>query len=165
MTTANSPTTETADREIVITRIFDAPRVLVWRAWTEPERVMVWWGPRGFTNTFHEIDVRPGGVWRFIMHGLDGVDYPNKIVYIEVVRPERLVYVHTRDIEDDPEQFQTTVAFTERGGKTELTMRALFASAAARDEVVKKYGAIEGANQTLDRLGEHLETMGGRARS
>src|ERR1700722_521534 len=86
--------TATAGREIAATRIFDAPRELVFRMWTEPEHVAKWWGPIGFTNTIHEMDVRPGGVWRFIMHGPDGVDYPNKNVYLEVVRPDRLVWDH-----------------------------------------------------------------------
>jgi len=89
------------------------------------------------------------------MHGPDGVDYDNRIVYEEVVRPERLVYTHGSS-DDDPDQFQTTVTFVEQNGKTELTMRAVFASAAARDKVVEEYHAIEGGNQTLDRLGEHL---------
>src|SRR2546430_11151240 len=83
--------TVTSDREILLTRVFDAPRELVFKVWTDPEHVGRWWGPRGFTNTIHEMDVRPGGVWRFTMHGPDGVDYLNRIVFIEVARPERLV--------------------------------------------------------------------------
>lgn len=70
----------TADREIATTRIFDAPRKLVWKAWTDPNHVAHWWGPNGFTNTIHEMNVAPGGVWRFMMHGPDGTDWPNKIV-------------------------------------------------------------------------------------
>ena len=77
----------TADREIAATRIFDAPRELVWKAWTDPKHVAQWWGPNGFTNTIHEMNVSPGGVWRFMMHGPDGTDYPNRIVFIEVVEP------------------------------------------------------------------------------
>ena len=67
-----------SDREIVTTRVFDAPRELVFKAWTDPDHLAKWWGPKGFTNTFQEFDMRPGGVWRFIMHGPDGVDYKNK---------------------------------------------------------------------------------------
>jgi len=111
--------------------------------------VAQWWGPRGFTNTIHEMDVRPGGVWRFIMHDPDGVDYQNKIVFIEVVKPERLVYSHGDD-EDGPGQFHVTVTFAEQERKTRLTMRMLFGSAAERDQMVKEFGAIEGGNQTLD---------------
>ena len=70
-----------ARREIITTRVLDAPRELVWKAWTDPKHVAEWWGPNGFTNTIHEMDVRPDGVWRFIMHGPDGVDYKNEIVF------------------------------------------------------------------------------------
>jgi uncharacterized protein YndB with AHSA1/START domain len=155
----SSPATEPSDREIVFTRLFDAPRELVWEAWTDPQQVVQWWGPRGFTTTTHEMAVRPGGVWRFIMHGPDGTDYPNKIVYTEVVPPERLAYTHGADDGDESGQFQVTVTFADQGGKTTLTMRSLFASAEERDKVVKEYGAIEGGNQTLDRLAEHLARL------
>ena len=149
----------TSDREIVTTRVFDAPRELVWKAWTDPKHTAQWWGPRGFTNTIQEMDVRPGGVWRLIMHGPDGTDYPNKIVYMEVVEPERLVYEHGDD-QDNGLVFHVTVSFVAQGGgKTQVTMRALFDSAAQRDQVIEEFGAIEGGNQTLDRLGEYLAKM------
>lgn len=144
------------DRELVFNRVFDAPRELVFEAWTDPKHVGHWWGPNGFTITTHEMDVRPGGVWRFIMHGPDGVDYENKIVYTEIVKPERLVYLHGSDEEDESGQFQVTVTFAEQGSKTRITMQMLFASAADRDRVVEEFGAIEGANQTLDRLAAYL---------
>ena len=143
-----------SDREIVITRVFDAPRDLVFQAWTDPQHVGSWWGPTGFTTTTHEIDIRPGGVWRFIMHGPDGVDYPNKIVYLEIAKPERLVYDHGD--EGQPGYFHVTITFAEENGKTRLTMRSLFSTAEEREMVVTKYHAIEGGNQTLDRFGEHL---------
>jgi uncharacterized protein YndB with AHSA1/START domain len=144
------------DRELVITRVFDAPRELVFETWTDPKHVGHWWGPNGFTVTIYEMDVRPGGVWHFVMHGPDGVDYENKIIYTEIVKPERLVYIHGSGEEGEPGQFQVTVTFTEQGNKTQLTMQMLFASAADRDKVVEEFGAIEGANQTLDRLADHL---------
>ena len=140
-----------AKRELVITRVFDAPRSLVFKAWTDPKHIAQWWGPNGFTNTIYEMDVRPGGVWRFIMHGPDGVDYKNKSVYIEIVRPERLVYSHVTG-----PKFQMTVTFAEQGDKTKLNARMLFESATLRDRVAKEFGAIEGLNQTMDRLAEHL---------
>jgi uncharacterized protein YndB with AHSA1/START domain len=71
----------------VLTRTFDAPRELVFNAWTDPKQITQWWRLTGFTTTTHEMDVKPGGVWRFVMHGPDGTDYKNKIVFIEVVRP------------------------------------------------------------------------------
>ncbi len=148
----------TSDREIVVTRVLDAPRELVWQAWTEPEHVAQWWGPNGFTNTIQEMDVRPGGVWRLVMHGPDGTDYPNKIVYLEVVNPERLVYDHGDD-QVNGLLFHVTVNFAEQGGKTRVTMRAIFDSAAERDRVVREFGAVEGANQTMDRLRQYLTRM------
>lgn len=159
MNEKNREPAETADRELVFTRVFDAPRALVWKAWTEPEHVARWWGPNGFTTTTHAMDVRPGGVWRFVMHGPDGVDYENRIVYVAVVKPERLVYQHGGGDDAEPVNFEVTVTFADRAGKTELAMRMVFPSAAARDHVVKKYGAVEGAHQTLARLASHLATM------
>ena len=154
-TARSSNATSTSDREIVMTRVFDAPRELVFKAWTDPEHVTQWWGPHGFTTTIHEMDVRPGGVWRFVMHGPDGVDYQNKVVYIEVVKPERLVYSHTGGA-----TFQTTVTFAEKSGKTTVTVQMLFPSAAEHDRVVRKFGAIEGLKQTLARLGDYLAKTG-----
>ena len=146
----------TSDREIVTTRTFDAPRDLVFKMWTDRRHIERWFGPDGFTTTTHEMDVRPGGVWRFIMHGPDGTDYPNRVTYEEIVAPERLVYTHDDDGDGDGRQFRTTVTFEERDGKTLLTMRAVFATAAERDRVVEEVGAIEGAMQTLNRLAEYL---------
>jgi len=144
-------------RSIVVTRVFDAPRTLVFDAWTDAKHVGRWWGPKGFTTTTHQIDVRPGGVWRFTMHGPDGADYPNKITYLEIVKPERLVY--DNGDQGEPGYFQSTVTFAEEGMKTRLSLRMLFPTAGERDAVVKKYNALEGANQHLDRLGEQLEKM------
>ena len=158
MTMTNRPAGEPAEQEFVFERIFDAPRELVFKAWTDPEHLAHWWGPKGFTNTFREIDVRPGGVWRFVMHGPDGTDYDNKVVFSEVVEPERLVYTHGGDEDGESGQFQVTVTFAEEGDKTRLTMQMLFESAAERDKMIE-FGAIEGANQTLDRLAEHLARM------
>jgi uncharacterized protein YndB with AHSA1/START domain len=154
---ANNTITSVKDRELIITRVFNAPRKLVFEAFTDPEQLPQWWGPRGFTITVQEFDIRPGGVWRFVMHGPDGVDYDNKIVYIEVLSPQLLVYSHGGDEED--EQFQVTVTFAELDNKTELTMRMLFKSAAELDKVVKEHGAIEGAKSTLNRLEEQLAKM------
>jgi uncharacterized protein YndB with AHSA1/START domain len=148
----------TADREIVIERTVNAPRELVWRAWTEADQIAKWWGPNGFTTTIHAMDVRVGGAWRFIMHGPDGTDYPNKIVYREIVKPERLVYDHGEDNDARSSSFRSTVTFVAQGRKTKVTMRALFASAEARAATLK-YGAIEGGEQTLARLDQHVATM------
>ena len=153
----DSSASATADREIVITRLIDAPRERVFEAFTDPAQVGEWWGPTGFTTTTHEMDVRAGGTWRFIMHGPDGVDYPNWIAYHEVVRPERLVYDHGGN-RPDPE-FHVTITFADEGGRTRLTMRSLFPTAAAREYVVREVKAIEGGNQTLDRLVQFLSSL------
>ena len=143
---------------IVVTRLVDAPRELVWQAWTEPQHIAQWWGPNGFTNTIHAMEVKPGGVWRFIMHGPDGTDWPNKIVYREVVRPERLVYDHSGEGANDPHRFHVTVTFTDKNGMTEIVMVSLFPSLEARNAVLK-FGALEGGGQTLDRLAAYLSTI------
>ena len=147
----------TADREIVLSRLLDAPRELVFDVWTDPKQIVQWWGPRGFTTTSQEMSVTPGGVWRFVMHGPDGRDYKNKIIYTEVVKPERLVYRHAGEDEHEDVRFHVTVTFQAQGRKTLLTMRSLFATAQEREEVVTKYGALEGGRQTLERLAEYVE--------
>jgi len=147
----------TADREIGTERMLDAPPELVWKAWTDPKHVAQWWGPNGFKNTIHEMDVRPGGVWRFMMHGPDGTDWPNIVTFIEVERPARLIYLHGDDRE--PDMFHVTVTFENVAGKTKLTMRSLFKTKEARDFVVEKHGAVEGMQQTLGRLTQYLREM------
>lgn len=146
---------DTSDRELLITRLLNAPREKVFQVWTDPNHIAQWWGPKGFTTTIHEMDVRPGGLWRYIMHGPDGVDYGNRIAYTEVVPPERLVYWHGEDEDDDPNRFHVTVRFEDQGGKTNLSMRLILASASALEEA-KKYGAVEGGNSTMDCLEEYL---------
>jgi uncharacterized protein YndB with AHSA1/START domain len=147
----------TADREIATTRILNAPRELVWKVWTDPKHIALWWGPKGFTNTIHKMDVRPGGEWLFIMHGPDGVDYPNKVVFVEVKKPERLLYIHGD--EGAPGYFHVTVKFEDQGAKTKLSMQMLFKTKAERDDVVEKYGAVKGLNENMDRLAEYLKKM------
>lgn len=148
----------TADREIILTREFNAPRDLVFQAWTDPAHLPHWFGPNGFSLTIYEIDVRPGGMWRYMMHGPDGTDYPNRMVYQEVVRPERLVYLHGEDVDDDPNAFHVTVRFDEEGGRTRVTSRMVFNTVAQREEAAG-FGAIELGQQTMERLAAHLETM------
>ena len=144
----------TADRELVATRVFDAPRELVFKLWTDPEHLGKWWGPRGFTTTTASMDFRPGGVWRYCMHGPDGTDYENRVTYSEIVEPERICFKHGGADDIEPVSHETTATFEDVGGKTKVTMRLLFASAKHRDFVVEKYGAAEGLVQTIDRLTE-----------
>ena len=149
--------TSTANREIVITRVFDAPRELVWEAWTNPEHVVHWWGPNGFTTTIEKMDVRVGGVWKHVMHGPDGKDYPNKSVFTEVIKPERIEFSHDGGTKGKPGvQFDATWTFEALGVQTKVTIYMLFPTASDRDRVVKEYGAIEGGKQTLARLADYL---------
>ena len=152
-------TSPTADREIVISRVFNAPRDLVFNAWTDSRHIAEWWGPNGFTTTVHEMDVRPGGVWRFVMHGPDGVDYDNKVVFHEVVPPERLTFTHGTGAPDD-QGFEVTVTFVEESaGNTRLTLRQQYATTAERDYVARQYRAVEMGYQTLDRFAAFVETV------
>ena len=148
-----------AEREILVTRVFDAPRELVFAVWTDPKHLAHWWGPDGFTTTTSAFDLRPGGVWRFVMHGPDGQDYQNRVTFDEIVRPERLVYHHGGGDDVEPVQFRTTVTFEDLGGRTRVTLRGVFPSLAERNRVIKEYGADKGLVQTLTRLGAHLATL------
>ena len=161
MTAQDQVIATTPDREIVLKRTLDAPRELVFEVWTDPKHLLQWWGPNGFTLTIREINVTVGGVWRFIMHGPDGRDYNNKIVFIEVVKPERLVYRHSGEEGTEPVSFQTTVTFADRDGKTDLTLRAVFDTNEARDAAIRTHGAVEGGKQTLGRLGVYLAGLKG----
>ncbi len=161
MTPQNEPlkgagNSQVSDREFVITRLLDAPRELVFEVWTDPEHVAHWWGPNGFTTTTDEMNVKPGGFWRFAMHAPDGMEYPNRIEFLEVVENERLVYTHDSGVANDPGRFHVTVTFEEEDKKTRLTMRALFESAEIFDKLVKEFGIIEGGQQTVDRLEAYL---------
>ena len=135
--------------EILATRILDAPRELVWRAWTEPQRLARWWGPHGFRTTTQSMDVTPGGAWRFVMHGPDGRDYPAEMVFAEVSPPARLTYDHTV-----PPRFRQEVTLVAVGeARTRVTVRSIFPS----PEDVQPY-AVGGLGQTLERLAADLRT-------
>ncbi len=157
METNHQAASSTADREIAITRILEAPRELVYEVWTNPEHVAQWWGPNGFTNTVHHMEVKVGGEWKLTMHGPDGTDYPNLIIFKEIIAPEKLVYIHGTGDEPEEDRFFVTVNFNDLGNnKTELKMRMVFKTKAMRDEVVEKYGALEGAHQNANRMEQYL---------
>ncbi|MBA4106379.1 MAG: ATPase [Pirellula sp.] len=156
----NPATTDLSnDSEIVITRLLNAPRELAFSAWTDPEKVVKWWGPNGFSITIERMDVRPGGVWKYVMHGPDGVDYPNKTVYEEIVPPELLSYSHSGG---DPARgeravlFHSTVTFVQESDQTRITLRMKFKSPEDRTYVIEKFGAVEGGVQHVARLNEFL---------
>lgn len=141
-----------ADLDIVSTRVFDFPRDLVFSAWTDPVHLAHWWGPKGFTNSFKEFDLRPGGNWRLVMHGPDGVDYRNHSVFVEIVPPERIVFDHVSG-----PYFRVTVSFEDIGGPTRITFRTLFDTPAVRAQV--KTFAIKATEENFDRLQKELKRM------
>lgn len=144
-------------RSIVGSRVFDAPRDLVFAAFTDPKNLAQWWGPNGFTTTTHSFEFRAGGVWRFVMHGPDGRDYQNRVTYDEIVPPERIVYHHGGGDDVEPVQFRTTVTLEDLGnGKTRLTWHGQFPSAEERARVVKDYGADKGLGETMARLAAYV---------
>lgn len=149
-TRPHSAAEEASDREIVTTRVIDAPRERVFDAWTDPDRLVRWWGPNGFTSTFHEFDPRPGGVWRFVIHGPNGVDCRNSSVFVEVARPEKIVLDHV-----SPPRFRLVATFADRAGKAELTFCQRFGSAEECNRI-KTYAA-EANEQNLDRLEAELK--------
>ncbi|MGN7358957.1 SRPBCC family protein [Paenibacillus sp. SAF-054] len=140
------------ENELMATREYDVPRELVFRAWTEPDLLTRWWGPAGFTNTFHECDIRPGGAWKFIMHGPDGVDYPNHNVFVEMMQPERVVIEHL-----NVHEFRVTATFEEVDGRTRVTFRQRFKKKEEFEQA--KPVCIEANEQQLDRLGKVLAEM------
>jgi uncharacterized protein YndB with AHSA1/START domain len=144
---------KTADREISITRILNAPKELVFEVWTDPKHISQWWGPNGFTTTIHEMDLRVGGKWVHTMHGPDGKDYPNEAIFTEIVKPDLIKFTHTLP------KFYVTVTFEAIGLKTKLTMSNVFETAEIRNLVAEKYGAIEGQVQTINRFEEFLAKM------
>ena len=144
-----------APKDIVVTRLLDAPRERVFDAWTDVSRVSRWWGPRGVTTTTHSFDLRAGGAWRYTMRAGDGKEYPYRALYREVLRPARVAYRHD-DGGATGQGFDVEVTFDDRDGKTLVTLRTICASAFERDRMVHEHAAIEGAKQTLDRFAEVL---------
>jgi uncharacterized protein YndB with AHSA1/START domain len=141
--------------KIEIERIYDAPVKMVWDAWTDDKQVVKWWGPRGFTITTHDKDLRTGGHWHYTMHGPDGKDYENTTKYHVVEKQQRLVYDHGGH-KDRPPLFQVTATFTDvGGGKTKLNMSMAFDTPETATEM-KKFIKQAGGNGTWDRLAEFL---------
>lgn len=149
-----------SDREIVFTRALDAPRDLVFEAWTNPEHVRHWWGLRDSTMILCEADVRPGGSWRYVTTAKDGAEVPFTGVYQEVTPPERLVYTEVYDVEpfNSGDPAVNTVTFTEEEGGTLMTITTVYPSKEVRDFVLGT-GMESGAAESFDRLAEHLKTL------
>jgi uncharacterized protein YndB with AHSA1/START domain len=142
-----------ADREIRANRLFDAPRALVWKAFTRPEHLAKWWGPNGFSNTIETMNVKPGGIWKLVMHGPDGRDYKNEMVFKEIVEGEKIAYTHM-----STPKFDAVITFASEGDRTRLSWRMIFATAAERNSTAKGWGAIDGLQQTVSRLDAYVTT-------
>jgi uncharacterized protein YndB with AHSA1/START domain len=150
-----TPDTALSDRELMVSRLIEGPRDVVFEAFTEVQHLSQWWGPDGFTTTTRTFEFSEGGVWEFTMHGPDGTDYPNWIQWMEIRPPDVIVLRHGEG-PDDPEQFSSTFIFEERTDGTRVTLRSEFKTKALRDRAAEEYGAIEGANQTLDSLATYV---------
>jgi uncharacterized glyoxalase superfamily protein PhnB/uncharacterized protein YndB with AHSA1/START domain len=143
-----------ADRELIISRLLNAPVDLVWEVWTNAEHIKNWWGPNGFTNTIHSIDLKKGGEWNLVMHGPDGTDYKNKSVFKEIVKHKKIVYEHVSG-----PKFLATIEFESQGEKTFLKWHMLFQSKEEFIQTVKTFKADEGLKQNIDKLGHYLQTQ------
>lgn len=161
----SKPKTEPAEQGLLITRIFDAPRELVWKAWTEPEPMMRWWGPKGFTSPACNIDLRVGGVYLYCMRSPEGRDYWSTGVYREIVEPERIVCTdsfadekgnvvpatHYGMPDDIPLEMLVTVTFEDLDGKTRMTLRHEGLPTGEMSD-----GAQQGWSESFDKLAEAL---------
>ena len=153
--TSNLPA-DTSDREIAASRIFDAPRTLVWEVWTDSKHLERWWGPHDFTTSTAEFDFSPGGRWVHTMHGPDGTDYKNESVFTEIIIYEKIVFDHVSG-----PKFTATVRFEEQGEKTILNWHMLFETPEQLAHVIKTFKADEGLKQNLEKLDAYLTELAG----
>ena len=144
----------TQDRELLLTRMLNAPIELVWQVWTNPEHLAQWWGPNGFTNTITKMDVHPEGEWDLVMHGPDGTDYKNKSVFKEVILHKKIVYEHISG-----PKFLATIEFDEQGDKTFIKWHMLFESKEQFIQTVKTFKADEGLKQNVEKLDRYVASL------
>lgn len=142
------------DREVIITRQLPFPRALVWKAFADDAHVNNWWGPDGFRNVDVTREFRVGGAWTYTMVGPDGTRYPNHVVFKEITPPRRMLFDHG---DGQRVWFEASVTLEEKDGGTLVILRQLFPTQASRDEVVKKYHAIEGGKQHLAKLEAYVK--------
>jgi uncharacterized protein YndB with AHSA1/START domain len=157
------PQSATGDREIVISRVINAPRELVFTAFTEVRHLSRWWGPDGFTTTTRAFEFRVGGEWEFVMHGPDGTDYQEWISWAEIVPPERIALRHG-EVRGDPNAFESVLTFVPEGAATRIEMRTVFPTREQRDEAVETYHAVEGGQQTLANLAAYVTEISRKGR-
>jgi uncharacterized protein YndB with AHSA1/START domain len=150
------------DREIVLGRVIDAPRSVVYAAWTDPDQIQQWFRPEGMVIETKEIDLNPGGVWRFDMAAPDGTRYTNRMVFLRMEAPARIEVEHGSDQENDPGRFRMLVTFDEQSdGKTVLTLRQMHPSKEQRETGIG-FGAVEYGGQTLEKLALHVAKVSGK---
>jgi uncharacterized protein YndB with AHSA1/START domain len=142
---------DTTGRELVFTRLLDAPVELVWEVWTDPAHIKHWWGPNGFTNTIHTMELKANGNWSLIMHSPDGTDYEIKAVFREIVKHRKIVYEQLNLF-----KYIATIRFESRGDKTQIHWQMLFESKESLIEAAKTYGVDTGFIQNAERLVDYL---------
>lgn len=138
------------NREMRMTRTYQAPIELMWEVWTDPDHIVNWWGPNGFTNTIHIMDLQEGGEWKLTMHGPDGTNFPNRSVFKKIVPFKTIVFEHFNP------HFITTVLFESKGDETLIDWSLLFDSAEMHDIIVKQHKADEGQKQNFEKLEKYL---------
>ncbi|WP_284653122.1 SRPBCC domain-containing protein [Flavobacterium terrisoli] len=144
----------TADREIIISRLLNGPIELVWEVWTNPDHIKHWWGPSGFTNTITKMEVVPNGLWNLVMHGPDGTDYDNESVFTEVVWHKKIMYHHISGHE-----FIAAIQFEERGNQTFIHWQMLFETKEELNRIMALYDISEGLKQNVDKLEAYLKNQ------
>ncbi|MFD2872472.1 SRPBCC family protein [Mucilaginibacter ximonensis] len=142
------------DRELLITKLLDAPVELVWEAWSNPEHICNWWGPDGFTCTISKMELRPEGEWHLVLHGPDGIDYKNRSIFKEIIPQQKISYWH-----ESAPHFMGTITFEDRGEQTFLTWRMLFDTKEEFIQTVKVFKADQGLKQNVVKLQEYLNSM------
>lgn len=149
--------TDGQDRDITVSRVLDAPPERVWQAMTDPRSLSHWWGPRGCTATIQTMDLRPGGEWIYRMNVYGLTSFQNRSVFTEVVEPERIVYTNGSGKDGrTASDFESALILEPEGGQTNVTFRLVFATPFFRDQFARKYSAVDGGKQTLDRLAAYL---------
>jgi uncharacterized protein YndB with AHSA1/START domain len=149
--------TRPSGREVVFSRLIAAPPELVWEIWSSVRHLHEWFGPTGFTTTTQEFAFVPGGVWRFTMHGPDGTNYPNRIVFRTIEPKTRIVYENSWDLPGAPLDFTVVVTFAAEGDGTRLILHMTFANDAAMQTAVERYGVLSGGIETFERIAEYVE--------
>lgn len=141
---------KTENREMRMIRTFKAPIELMWEVWTNPEHIVNWWGPNGFTNTIHKMEFQEGGEWKLTMHGPDGTDFANRSIFKEIIPFKKIVFEHFNP------HFITTVLFEAKGEETEIDWSLLFDTTEMRETVIKVHKADKGQIENLDKLEQYI---------